>query len=66
MFISRAVLDEARAAITDNCSKNGKLEIPELRDRLSTSRKFLIPILEYFDTDGLTIRQAGHRILRRS
>ncbi len=65
MFVSRRVLDEARQAIQENCERNGQLEIPELRDRLSTSRKFLIPILEYFDANGLTIRQGGHRILRR-
>jgi len=30
-----------------------------------TSRKFLIPLLEHFDAQGLTIRQGGNRILKR-
>lgn len=64
LFVACSVLDEARAAIEENCRKHGHLEIPELRDRLSTSRKFLIPILEYFDAQGLTARQGGHRVLR--
>jgi len=65
LFLSRPVADEAREAITTNCERNGKLEIPELRDRLGTTRKYLIPILEYFDAVGLTIRQGAHRVLKK-
>ncbi|MEM9380942.1 MAG: selenocysteine-specific translation elongation factor [Planctomycetota bacterium] len=65
LFVSAAVLDEARAAVVANCERNGSLEIPELRDALQTTRKFLIPILEHFDTEGLTLRQAGRRVLKR-
>ncbi|MEM6568029.1 MAG: selenocysteine-specific translation elongation factor [Planctomycetota bacterium] len=65
LFVSAAVLDEARAAVIANCEKNESLEIPELRDALQTTRKFLIPILEHFDTEGLTLRQAGRRVLKR-
>ena len=64
VYLSMKAIDEAREAITENCKRNGDLQIPELRDRLGTSRKFLIPILEYFDTKGLTLRQAGRRVLR--
>ena len=60
--------ERARAleqAIVENCGRHGHLEVPELRDRLGTSRKFLIPMLEHFDTRGLTARQGGERVLRR-
>ncbi|MCP3914118.1 MAG: selenocysteine-specific translation elongation factor [bacterium] len=66
LFFARASLDEARGAVTENCEANGQLEVPALRDRLGTTRKFLIPVLEYFDAQGLTRRMGGHRILRRS
>jgi len=65
MVFARSAIEEARAAVQENCERNGKLVIPELRDKLETSRKFLIPLLEFFDAGGLTIRQAGHRVLRR-
>ncbi|MEO6711502.1 MAG: SelB C-terminal domain-containing protein, partial [Planctomycetota bacterium] len=55
----------AREAIVANCEKHGHLEIPELRDKLGTSRKYLIPLLEYFDTQALTIRQGANRVLRK-
>ncbi|MCZ6598746.1 MAG: selenocysteine-specific translation elongation factor [Planctomycetota bacterium] len=65
LHLAGACVEEARAAVVENCERNGKLEIPELRDALGTTRKFLIPLLEYFDTQGVTLRQAGHRVLRR-
>ena len=66
LFLSGDAIEEARQAVVENCQRNGKLEIPELRDRLGSTRKFLIPVLEYFDADGLTMRQGGHRVLKRS
>ncbi|HVS19745.1 MAG TPA: SelB C-terminal domain-containing protein, partial [Planctomycetota bacterium] len=60
-----ARIDEARAAIVDNCTRHGQLEIPELRDRLDTTRKWLIPLLEHFDVQGVTLRQGGYRVLKR-
>lgn len=65
LLIARGAHDEARTAVVENCQANGQLEIPGLRDRLGTTRKYLIPILESFDTEGLTMRQGGTRVLRR-
>lgn len=65
LFMAAEVMAEARDAVTSNCERNGHLEIPELRDALQSTRKFLIPLLEHFDTEGLTLRQAGRRVLKR-
>ena len=64
LYFPESGVERARQAVRANCEKNGALEIPELRDALSTSRKFLIPLLERLDAEGLTLRQGGHRILR--
>ena len=56
---------EARAAIVENCTRHGQLEIPDLRDRLDTTRKWLIPLLEHFDVQGVTLRQGPNRVLKR-
>lgn len=37
----------------------------EIREALGTSRKFLIPLLEYTDRQGLTLRGATGRVWRR-
>ena len=65
LYFAAARIEEARAAIVENCNQNGHLEIPLLRDRLATTRKWLIPLLEFFDVQGLTIRQGANRVLRR-
>lgn len=58
-------LERARAEVVANCERNDELDIPQLRDALGTTRKFLIPLLEHFDAMGVTARQGGHRVLRR-
>jgi len=65
LFMDGAAIAEARQAVTENCQANGQLVIPELRDRLGTTRKYLIPILEHFDTEGLTRRLGNTRMLRK-
>ena len=51
-------------AIYNNCMRHGEeLNIPELRDELGTSRKFLIPLLEYVDGLGMTQLRGGVRRL---
>jgi selenocysteine-specific elongation factor len=37
----------------------------ELRDALGVSRKYAIPLLEYFDAQGVTRREGDVRVLRR-
>ncbi|MEW6074386.1 MAG: selenocysteine-specific translation elongation factor [Planctomycetota bacterium] len=65
LHLAAPAYEAARAEVIANCERHGHLEIPELRDRLQTTRKFLIPLLEHFDLRGLTVRQGAHRVLRR-
>jgi selenocysteine-specific elongation factor len=65
VFLSRASLERAREAVRSNCEAHGELDIPSLRDLLGTTRKFLIPLLEHFDTSGLTVRVGANRVLKR-
>lgn len=45
--------------------RDGEIDIPTLRDALGTTRKYLIPLLEHFDAQGLTVRHGDRRVLRR-
>ena len=63
-FLQQPTIRRALVAIYHNCVRNGEqLEIPELRDELGTSRKFLIPLLEYIDGLGMTQLRGGVRRL---
>ena len=61
-----ACLEGARAAIRElgAAHPDRHLEVPALRDRLGTSRKYLIPLLEAFDKEGLTARAGAVRLVR--
>jgi selenocysteine-specific elongation factor len=37
----------------------------DARDILGTSRKYVVPLLEYFDARGVTKREGDARTLRR-
>ncbi len=65
IYFAHSAYASAKASIVANCEKNRSLDIPSLRDELQTTRKFLIPLLEHFDTVGVTIRQGSNRVLRR-
>lgn len=39
----------------------GEIVVPRLRDALQTTRKYLIPLLEYFDSSGRTVRRGERR-----
>jgi selenocysteine-specific elongation factor len=63
-YYAMAVVRKAMHAIRANCLRHAEvLEIPELRDELDTSRKFLIPLLEHVDGLGLTVLRGGFRRL---
>jgi len=64
LFLGGEAHAAIRAEVIANCERNGELSIPELRDAVGTTRKFLIPILEAFDTEGLTQRRGNTRVLR--
>ncbi|MCG8564092.1 MAG: SelB C-terminal domain-containing protein, partial [Desulfobacterales bacterium] len=44
---------------------NEKITTPEFKEMTGISRKFVIPLIEYFDSTNLTIRVGDHRQLRR-
>jgi len=51
--------------LTDFLKKNEKISTPEFKDMTGISRKYVIPLIEYFDSINLTIRVGDLRQLRR-
>ena len=50
--------------LVDFLKKNGEISIPQFKDLTQASRKFTIPLLEYFDTNRVTVRVGEARRLR--
>lgn len=64
LYLDQACMERMRQEVIKSCQKNGELQIADLRDALGTTRKFLIPILEGLDAEGLTQRKGGARTLK--
>lgn len=63
IWLLASTLDEARRRVTDCIRKEGGISPAQARDVLGTSRKYVIPLLEYFDATGVTRRAGDNRVL---
>lgn len=54
----------SKDALEAHLRKSGRIRSAEFKDLLGTSRKFAIPLLEYWDRMGLTRRVGDDRVLR--
>ncbi|MCA1832826.1 MAG: SelB C-terminal domain-containing protein, partial [Actinobacteria bacterium] len=61
---ANASVEKAKEAIRTAIERDGAMTAAQIRDLLATSRKYLIPLLEYFDTTGFTRRDGDLRHLR--
>lgn len=65
IFFHRDVLEEIKRIVADEVSSKGNITVASLRDRLGTSRKYALTVLEYFDSIKLTKRVGDARVLLR-
>jgi selenocysteine-specific elongation factor len=54
---------EIRNVVTDRIATAGPFTVAEFRDLVGASRKYAVPLLEYFDQAGFTRRQGDVRVL---
>ena len=55
-------LEQARALCQTYLVENGEATMSQLREAWSVSRKFAVPLCEYFDTVGVTVRKGDVRV----
>lgn len=65
IFHSPAAIDAVRAVLIEFLKNHGEISPLQFREISGLSRKFMIPLLEYFDQEKLTIRVGDKRVLRR-
>jgi len=64
MYLHRETLAHCRDAVRQHLVKHGRMTVAQCRDFLGVSRKYLLPLLELLDEEGLTLRQGDYRVLR--
>ncbi|MDA8234036.1 MAG: selenocysteine-specific translation elongation factor [Clostridia bacterium] len=63
MYFNRTALDEARGRLVAYLKEHKELQLGQARDILQSSRKYILPLLEYFDHQRLTRRVGDKRVL---
>jgi selenocysteine-specific elongation factor len=66
LFMDRDILDDIAIKLKDLFGTQKTLTVGEFRDAIGISRKQAVPLLEYFDSIGLTIRKGNVRVLRKT
>lgn len=67
-FLTRSCIVEVAGVLRElaECSDDGGFSVAQLRDRLNTSRKIAVHILEFFDRQTVTARRGDLRLVNRS
>ena len=55
---------QIRSRVEKFLSERGRMTMAEFRDLIGTSRKYAVPLLEWFDARGITVRSGDYRMLR--
>jgi selenocysteine-specific elongation factor len=64
LYYLSSAIDQVKAVLKKFLSERGEITAAAFRDLISSSRKYTIPLLEYFDREGTTIRIGDIRRLK--
>jgi selenocysteine-specific elongation factor len=64
LFFHHQAINRLRDHLVDFLKSKGEINAPQFKELTQVSRKYAIPLLEYFDSIKLTVRVGDKRILR--
>jgi len=64
LYFHKPTLDKLKEKLVDHLLKESEIDMPAFKELTGLSRKFSIPLLEYFDKTKVTMRVGDKRILR--
>ena len=62
LYFAPEAIERARQLCADCLEKTGPATMAQLRDGWNVSRKFSVPLCEFFDANGLTVRNGDLRV----
>ena len=65
LYFHRKAVEDLKGRLVDFLKKNGEITTPNLKEITGVSRKYTIPLIEYFDQTHLTVRVGDSRVLRK-
>ncbi len=65
LFFDAGAVKDLQDRLISFLEKNGEISTPQFKDLTGASRKYVIPLIEYFDAQNITIRIGDIRKLRK-
>jgi selenocysteine-specific elongation factor len=65
LYYSTAIMKDIEAKLVDFLKQNSEISMPQFKDLIGTSRKYSVPLMEYFDSNNVTLRVGDARRLRK-
>ena len=66
LYFDANAVAELQERLVNFLQENGEITTPQFKDMTGASRKYVIPLIEYFDSKNVTIRIGDIRKLRKS
>ncbi len=66
LYFDKAAIKRLQQELIDFLTANGEISTPQFKEMTGASRKYVIPLIEYFDSQNLTIRIGDIRKLRKA
>jgi len=65
LFFHRKIMEDLEARLIEFLREHGEITTPQFKDMTDASRKYTIPLIEYFDRTQVTVRVGDSRVLRK-
>ena len=64
LLFHQDTIEILKGKLVDYLKQHNEISVPQFKDLTQTSRKFAIPLIEYFDANRVTVRVGENRRLR--
>ena len=65
LYFHREAVENLQERLIDFLKKHDEITTPQFKEMTGTSRKYTIPLIEYFDLSQITVRVGDSRVLRK-
>ena len=65
LYFHREAIEDLKEKLIAYLKQKGEIDTPQFKEMTNASRKYTIPLLEYFDLSQVTMRVGDQRVLRK-
>ncbi|MFP3927969.1 MAG: selenocysteine-specific translation elongation factor [Desulfobacteraceae bacterium] len=65
LYFHREAVEDLQGRLVEFLKTHGEITTPQFKEMTGSSRKYTIPLIEYFDLNQVTVRVGDSRVLRK-